>query len=338
MLRTFATLLFALAVMLGGGIEAYGQAKSSTPSGSAKKLKKASPKKAQTRPATASRGGVASRGRKQLKGPANPTGKMQAGARRTGGMSKPQRTVGTSAPRRHAASAHTRIYGKPGSVQRQAGKRIVAARRTTAGYGRPAARPSGRAASARYAMRVRPGASSDKARSKRYGRASRYRHPFSILPPAPPAIDEDAPRTLSLYHVHTQQEITVTFWRDGKFVQSELDRLNDFLRDSRNGTQVQMDPELFNVLWLVPYRLRSSAPYRVLSAYRSPETNSWLASVSRGVASDSLHMRGQAIDVTLPGHSAGQVRAAARVLGLGGVGYYPRSGFVHLDTGPIRYW
>ena len=121
-------------------------------------------------------------------------------------------------------------------------------------------------------------------------------------------------------------------------VQSELDKVNAFLRDSRNGDQVQMDPQLFDVLWHVQRSLGTDGPYQVLSAYRSPETNAWLASASRGVASDSLHMRGQAMDVKLPGFSPYQIREAARALGLGGVGYYPRSGFVHLDTGPVRYW
>jgi uncharacterized protein YcbK (DUF882 family) len=164
---------------------------------------------------------------------------------------------------------------------------------------------------------------------------SPYAQPHEKLPP--PAND-GSPRTLSFHSVNTQEAITVTFWRDGRYVQSELDRLNAFLRDSRNGDLVQMDPQLFDVLWHVRRALGTDAPYQVLSAYRSPETNAWLASASRGVAWDSLHMRGQAIDVKLPGRSAIQVRQAARGLGLGGVGYYARSGFVHLDTGPVRYW
>jgi uncharacterized protein YcbK (DUF882 family) len=164
---------------------------------------------------------------------------------------------------------------------------------------------------------------------------SPYAAPHEKLPPPP---DDGSPRTLSFHSVNTLESITITFWRDGRYVQSELDRLNAFLRDSRNGDLVQMDPQLFDVLWHVQRALGSDAPYQVLSAYRSPETNAWLASASRGVAWDSLHMRGQAIDVKLPGRSPYQIRQAARALGLGGVGYYPRSGFVHIDTGPVRYW
>jgi uncharacterized protein YcbK (DUF882 family) len=170
---------------------------------------------------------------------------------------------------------------------------------------------------------VRP----DRRGSTRYGR-------MPVLPPPSGA----GARTLSLYNMHTGESLNATYWRNGRYVQTELDRLNHFLGDRRTGEHVQMDPALFDVLWRVRRQLRSTSAWRVLSAYRSPETNAWLASVSSGVASDSLHMRGQAIDVMLPGRSAGQIRRAARQLGLGGVGYYPRSGFVHLDTGPVRYW
>jgi uncharacterized protein YcbK (DUF882 family) len=216
------------------------------------------------------------------------------------------------------------VVGRGGS-----GGRIVT--RTVSRQKRPLYRPATKVVAARYAARLRPCA--DPRRARRSGCAT----PQTFLPPAP-VIDEAAPRALSLVNVHTGEAVTVTFWRDGGFVQSALDRLNDVLRDNRNDSQVQMDPELFNVLWRVRQRLRSTAAWRVLSAYRSPETNAWLASFTRGVARDSLHMRGQAIDVVLPSHSAGQVRAAALALGLGGVGYYPRSGFVHLDTGLQRSW
>ncbi len=176
-------------------------------------------------------------------------------------------------------------------------------------------------------------------RSTRFGAVpvmpSLYAPPQEKLPPPP---DDGSPRTLSFYSVNTQESLTVTYRRDGRYVQSELDKVNAFLRDSRNGDLVQMDPQLFDVLWHVQRNLGTDGPYQVLSAYRSPETNAWLASASRGVASDSLHMRGQAMDVKLPGFSPYQIREAARALGLGGVGYYPRSGFVHLDTGPVRYW
>jgi uncharacterized protein YcbK (DUF882 family) len=100
-----------------------------------------------------------------------------------------------------------------------------------------------------------------------------------------------------------------------------------------------MDPLLFDVLWHTANALGvGGSTIEVLSAYRSPTTNAWLASVSRGVASDSQHINGNAIDCVFPGVPAFRVRQVARSLNMGGVGFYPRSGFVHLDTGPVRYW
>lgn len=207
----------------------------------------------------------------------------------------------------------------------------------SAGHVRPVTRAPVRTAPTRTKTLAR-GAPTPQARKVRVVAAQRRRGPAAAaLPPADP-VDEAAPRSLSFHHVHTGESLTVTFWRDGRYVQRELDRLNAFLRDSRDDTSVQMDPELFDALWRIRHRLRSNGAYHVLSAYRSPPTNAWLASFTSGVASDSLHMRGQAMDVVLPGRTAGQLRAAALALGLGGVGYYPRSGFVHIDTGPRRQW
>ena len=153
---------------------------------------------------------------------------------------------------------------------------------------------------------------------------------------APPR-DDGSPRTLTLFNMNSQESLTVTYRRGGQYIQGELAKLNDFLRDSRNSETTQMDPETLDILWHVGRSLGSTS-FEVLSAYRSPQTNAWLASTSRGVARDSLHMRGQAIDVKMPGFTPYQIREAARALGLGGVGYYPRTGFVHIDSGPVRYW
>ena len=158
------------------------------------------------------------------------------------------------------------------------------------------------------------------------------------VPPRPAAADERGLRTLSFFNLHTRESITVTYKRDGVYVTSALARLNQFLRDDQTGTRVNIDPHLFDILWLVRKRLGSTSSYQVVSAYRAPSTNAWLVSYTRGVDSDSRHMRGQAIDVTLPGRTPAQLRAAGLELGMGGVGYYPRTGFVHFDTGPVREW
>ncbi|MBX3500731.1 MAG: DUF882 domain-containing protein [Alphaproteobacteria bacterium] len=187
--------------------------------------------------------------------------------------------------------------------------------------GRAAARPAARRPSTKWGV-------------GRYAPPARR----TVLPPRPAIVDQRAPRTLSFFNLHTRESITVTYRRNGAYVPAALQRLNHFLRDSRSDTQVNIDPQLFDILWLVRHRLRSTSAYSVVSAYRSPQTNAWLASTSSGVADNSLHMRGQAMDVILPGRSAAQVRAAGLELGMGGVGYYPRTGFVHLDTGPVRRW
>ena len=160
----------------------------------------------------------------------------------------------------------------------------------------------------------------------------------SSIPAPPPELDLTSPRSLSLVNVNTKEELTVTYWADGTYRREALNQLNHFLRDSRNNEQTEMDPLLFDVLWHTMHITGYGGTVEVLSAFRSPETNAWLASVSRGVARDSQHMNGNAMDIRFPGVPVFKIRQAARSLEMGGVGFYPRSGFVHLDTGPQRYW
>jgi uncharacterized protein YcbK (DUF882 family) len=250
---------------------------------------------------------------------------------------------GTSSKQKPAVARHTTRAPKSGKARQASAQRVQPPRGPTATpkrkvvakhKARPVKAVQTRTATSR---KLRP-------KARTIHTASRFVRPdrrggtrYGRMPALPPPSGTGA-RTLALYNMHTGESLNATYWRNGRYVQTELDRLNRFLGDRRTGDHVQMDPALFDVLWRVRRELRSTAAWRVLSGYRSPETNAWLASVSSGVASDSLHMRGQAIDVMLPGRSAGQIRRAARQLGLGGVGYYPRSGFVHLDTGPVRYW
>ena len=169
-------------------------------------------------------------------------------------------------------------------------------------------------------------------------RAARYGGFMIAPPPPPPPLDTTSPRTLSLVNVHTDETLTVTYWSDGAYRRDALDQLNHFLRDSRESAQTEMDPLLFDVLWHTQMHVGFSGAVEVLSAYRSPTTNAWLASVSRGVANDSQHMNGNAMDIRMPGVPVFKIRQVARSLGMGGVGFYPSSGFVHIDTGPVRYW
>jgi len=169
-------------------------------------------------------------------------------------------------------------------------------------------------------------------------RATRFGGFMMAPPPPPPVLDTTSPRSLSLVNVNTGETMSVTYWSDGAYHRDALDKLNYFLRDWHENQQTEMDPLLFDVLWHTANTVHYSGSIEVFSAYRSPSTNAWLASTQRGVASDSQHINGNAMDIRFPGVPVFQVRQAARSLNMGGVGFYPRSGFVHLDTGPVRYW
>ena len=173
-------------------------------------------------------------------------------------------------------------------------------------------------------------------RTTRYGAAPPLASSQPALPP--PDLDTTSPRSLSLVNVNTNEALTVTYWSDGAYHRDALDQLNHFLRDTKDGAQTEMDPMLFDVLWHTTKITGFAGAVEVLSGYRSPTSNAWLASVSRGVAQDSQHINGNAMDIRFPGVPVSRIRAAARSLGMGGVGFYPRSGFVHLDTGPVRCW
>ena len=151
---------------------------------------------------------------------------------------------------------------------------------------------------------------------------------------------KSATRTLSLHHLHTDERLTLTYRVGDNYQRSALQRLNHFLRDFRSGDSVAIDPRLYDLLYDVQRQLGGSdvVPYEILSAYRSPQTNAMLRRTSSGVARKSLHMSGKALDVRLADAPTRQIRDAALNLARGGVGYYPKSDFVHLDTGRVRRW
>nr|WP_238120577.1 MULTISPECIES: DUF882 domain-containing protein [unclassified Xanthobacter] len=154
------------------------------------------------------------------------------------------------------------------------------------------------------------------------------------------AIANGDTRTLTLHHTHRGESATFTFKRDGRYDPAVLAQLNRFLRDWRNDKETKMDPHLFDVVWEVYRENNARAPIQIVSAYRSPETNSMLRSRSRGVAKFSQHMLGKAMDFYIPGVPLADLRAAGLRLQRGGVGFYPTSGspFVHMDTGSVRHW
>jgi uncharacterized protein YcbK (DUF882 family) len=145
-------------------------------------------------------------------------------------------------------------------------------------------------------------------------------------------------RTLELEHLHTRERIAIAFASGSAYVRASLDALNRFLRDHRTGEITNIDHALFDQLFALHRLLDANVPFQVVSAYRSPATNAMLLARGGKVALDSLHIQGRAIDIRLAGVALADLRDAAKSLRLGGVGYYPASNFVHLDTGRIRSW
>ncbi|WP_411194465.1 MULTISPECIES: DUF882 domain-containing protein [Rhodopseudomonas] len=147
-------------------------------------------------------------------------------------------------------------------------------------------------------------------------------------------------RTLSFHHTHSNEDLTVTFKRNGRYDDAALKQLNYFLRDWRSQDQTKMDPHLFDILWEVTRDVDAKKPIQIISAYRAPATNAMLRRRSSGVARHSQHMLGHAMDFFIPGVPLEKIRYAGLRLQRGGVGFYPTSGspFVHLDTGGIRHW
>jgi len=145
-------------------------------------------------------------------------------------------------------------------------------------------------------------------------------------------------RTLSFSHIHTGERATLTYFDAGHYVPEALDAVSRLLRDFRTGTVFPMDVSLLDFVHTVQTITGSRAPIEIISGYRSPATNEMLRQTTSGVAKDSFHMRGRALDIRLTDVASSRARDAAKAAGLGGVGYYPESNFVHLDTGPVRAW
>jgi len=158
-----------------------------------------------------------------------------------------------------------------------------------------------------------------------------------VAAPAVARASTDAKR-LALYNLHTGESLKTVFWAAGSYVTEALQEIDVVLRDFRNGEVREIDRHLLDQLHRLHAKLGSKEPFNVISGYRSPETNAKLLQNSNGVAKKSLHMKGMAIDVALPDRDLKVVRKAALAMKAGGVGYYPKSGFVHLDTGRVRFW
>lgn len=145
-------------------------------------------------------------------------------------------------------------------------------------------------------------------------------------------------RSLSLDNLHTGEKLKVDYWAGGDYVADALSEISRVLRDFRTGEVHPIEPKLLDLLAVLRARLESSEPLAIISGYRSPKTNTALREASSGVASQSLHMKGMAIDIRIPGRPLASLHAAALDMRSGGVGYYPKSNFVHVDVGRVRRW
>lgn len=146
-------------------------------------------------------------------------------------------------------------------------------------------------------------------------------------------------RELSMDHTHTREKIELTYAVGSRYVPEALTDLDHFLRDHYSGLVGRMDPGLYDIMHALTVSLKARSPYQIISGYRAPHTNEHLRTTrGGGVARRSLHMVGKAIDLRIPGVPLKELRDAALDLKRGGVGYYPGSDFVHVDTGKIRSW
>jgi len=148
-------------------------------------------------------------------------------------------------------------------------------------------------------------------------------------------------RVLSFFNTHTGERLTTAYCCGGTYQPEALQRINVLLRDFRANEIKPIDPGLLDLLHELHGTLGVDQPFHVISGYRSPQTNALLRTrggADSGVASGSLHMVGKAIDIRVPGVDLERLRSSARALKLGGVGYYPSSNFVHVDTGRVRFW
>lgn len=145
-------------------------------------------------------------------------------------------------------------------------------------------------------------------------------------------------RSLSFFHTHTHQHLDIVYAHGNSYDIRALKTIDDYLKDFRTGDVYPIDRRLLDQLWIIEQALGKKGTFEVISGYRSPATNDQLRKNTTGVAKRSFHMQGRAIDIRFSGASTHEVRSYAVALKSGGVGYYPNSDFIHLDTGRVRTW
>ena len=152
------------------------------------------------------------------------------------------------------------------------------------------------------------------------------------------SLSSSSDKELHLYNIHTGEFVKTTFKQAGQYDQDSLAELDNLLRHHRSGESTLISRTLFNDIYALQQMFKPNQAIEIISGYRSPKTNEQLRASGHGVAKRSLHMQGKAVDIRIPGINLRQVRQAALALKSGGVGYYPKSGFIHLDVGRVRQW
>jgi len=165
--------------------------------------------------------------------------------------------------------------------------------------------------------------------------------PSSLILPAEAKVKakpSGASRRISLVALNNSDRFDGIYWENGRYLPDAQRKISHLMRDSHNGQIHKIDPHLFDQLWELSRLLNLKEPFQVVCGYRSPTTNALARRRSSGVAKKSLHMSGRAIDIRLAGRSVSTLSRAARSMKAGGVGYYPKSNFIHIDTGAVRTW
>lgn len=152
------------------------------------------------------------------------------------------------------------------------------------------------------------------------------------------AAEVKSDKTLNVYNIHTGENIKATIWDEGEYQMGEIERLDHLMRDHRSGEVKAIDRDMYELLFHLQKTFDPKQPINIISGYRCQATNSMLRNTTSGVAKKSMHVQGRAIDLTIPGVDHQRLLKAAIAMQAGGVGSYPRSGFIHIDNGRIRRW
>lgn len=145
-------------------------------------------------------------------------------------------------------------------------------------------------------------------------------------------------KTLNVYNIHTGETVKATIWEQGEYQMDEIVRLDKLMRDHRSGEVKSIEREMYELLFQLQQTFNPKQAINIISGYRCQATNNMLRGRSSGVAKKSMHMQGRAIDLAIPGVNHQSLCKAAISMQAGGVGSYPRSGFVHIDNGRVRRW